>query len=75
MAAKRQLVTEHKGKCGIGNPNHSSLSVDGCCNSKHMVSSCKPGQAASKVYSVAIENHTSHKYEYHSGDKLCWAGA
>jgi hypothetical protein len=27
-----------------------------------MVSSYKPGQAASQAYGVAIENHTSFKY-------------
>ena len=42
-----------------------------------MVSSYKPGQAASQAYGVAIENHTEHKYVVALAvqNKLCWTGA
>lgn len=77
MAEKRQFVIRHNTEQGQGNPNHFNLSFDARYNATRMVSSYKPGQAASQAYGVAIENHTSFKYIVGLAvqNKLCWMGA
>jgi hypothetical protein len=77
MAEKRQLVIQHNQEKGQQNPNLLDLSFDGRYNATRMVSSYKPGQAASQAYGVAIENHTSYKYIVGLAvqNKLCWTGA
>ena len=77
MAEKRQLVIEHNMQQGNTNPRHLDLSFDGRYNANRMVSSYKPGQAASQAYGVAIENNTSYKYVVGLAvqNKLCWTGA
>ncbi|XP_053389375.1 uncharacterized protein LOC128552381 [Mercenaria mercenaria] len=77
MAAKRQLVIQHNLEQGHQNPQLLDLYFDGRYNATRMVSSYKPGQAASQAYGVATENHTSYKYIVGLAvqNKLCWTGA
>jgi hypothetical protein len=77
MAAKRELVVAHNRDSGAKDPYQMDLSFDCRYNATRMVSSYKPGQAASQAYGVAIENHTSFKYVVGLSieNKLCWKGA
>jgi hypothetical protein len=77
MTEKRKLVVQHNKSLHKPNPNHLDLSFDGRYNAARMVSSYKPGQAASQAYGVAIENHTSYNYIIGLAvqNKLCWTGA
>ena len=77
MAEKRQLVVQHNQDLGVADPNQMHLSFDCRYNANRMVSSCKPGQAASQSYRVAIKNNTGSKYVVGLAieNKLCWTGA
>jgi hypothetical protein len=66
MANKRKWVVEQNRLTGANGPRQLDVSFDCRYNANRMVSSFKPGQAASQAYGVAIENHSSYKYIVYS---------